>query len=105
MGVVTKVMPTFVGLRLGRVIFRVNKEALVKVHEFRVGDTVRIKDDLFQVRVLNERLGWRSSMDKVRWLLLLLLLLCVCVCVCVCVVCVCVCACCVCVCVCVCVCL
>ncbi|XP_070207922.1 uncharacterized protein [Littorina saxatilis] len=64
-GVVTRLKPPgTVGLRLGKVVFRFNPAALLKVHRYSTGDTVRIKDDLFNLRVWNERLGWRSSMDR-----------------------------------------
>ena len=65
-GVVTRVRPPgTVGLRLGKVVFRMNPVALLKVHQHSTGDKVLIRDDLYQLRVLNDRLGWNSGMDRV----------------------------------------
>ena len=65
-GVVTKLHPPgTVGLRLGKVVFRLNPAALIKVYQHSLGDLVLLRDDLYLLRVLNERIGWKSSMDRV----------------------------------------
>ncbi|XP_070207925.1 E3 ubiquitin-protein ligase MIB2-like isoform X2 [Littorina saxatilis] len=64
-GVVARLHPPgTVGLRVGNAVFRCNPAALLKVHRYSTGDTVRIKDDLFNLRVWNERMGWMSCMDR-----------------------------------------
>ncbi|XP_076451973.1 uncharacterized protein LOC143287678 [Babylonia areolata] len=64
-GKVAKVLPSgAVHLRLGKVVYRVNPDALVKTYPYNVGDTVRIREDLYLVRVLNHRIQWPNRMDQ-----------------------------------------
>ncbi|KAK7471427.1 hypothetical protein BaRGS_00035915 [Batillaria attramentaria] len=47
-----------------KVSFRFNPKTLTKVPELKVGDMVRIRSDVEQVKVLNKRIKWTPGMDQ-----------------------------------------
>ncbi|XP_076472368.1 E3 ubiquitin-protein ligase MIB2-like [Babylonia areolata] len=53
-----------VGVKFQKLTYRLNPEAILKVPELKVGDMVRIRSDVEQVKILNKRMTWSSSVEQ-----------------------------------------